>query len=105
MTCNEGEILSPTTQILGRAVRRGSLKPGQMIYVPTGWAFTVRIPEAEGKPPPVTVAEGRLVSEGIEEAVASAGEQEIHGLKKSLEQDHYILWRRLTEILKQRKRK
>ena len=44
-------------------------------------------------------------AEGIEEAAANLGSQEIHGLKKGLyDEPHWYLWRRFTEILKQRKK-
>jgi len=103
MTCNEGgEILSPNLTIHGRTVQRAVLHQGEMIYVPQGWAYIV---STRGSKPTVTLAEARLEPEGIEEAAANLGSQEIHGLKKGLyDEPHWYLWRRFTEILKQRKK-
>ena len=44
MNCNQeiGEILNPTLTIHGKRVERGVLSPGEMIYVPQGWAYIVR---------------------------------------------------------------
>ena len=44
INCNPkvGEILSPTLTIHGKRVERGVLHPGEMIYVPQGWAYIVR---------------------------------------------------------------
>ena len=100
MTCNEGEIVSPYLTLHGKPVRRGMLQPYQMIYVPQGWSYMIKTcPKGA-----VTVAEARLVAEGIEEASASLGEQEIHALKRALENPLWHLWRRFTEILRQRRR-
>ena len=74
-----------------------------MIYVPQGWAYIVR---SRGSKPAVTLAEAYLTSEGIEEAAVAFGSQEIHALKKALyDEPHWYLWRRFTEVLKQRKNK
>ena len=79
------------------------LHQGEMIYVPQGWAYIVR---SRGSKPAVTLAEARLTSEGIEEAAVAFGSQEIHALKKALyDEPHWYLWRRFTEVLKQRKNK
>lgn len=71
-----------------------------MIYVPQGWSYMVRNEDIGA----ITIAEARLTPDGLEEAAASYGEQEIHGLKKALEDPFWHLWRRFTEILRQRKR-
>lgn len=52
----------------------------------------------------VTIAEARLSEEVIEDAAVALGEQEIHFLKKALVDPHWHLWRRLTQILLQRRR-
>ena len=71
-----------------------------MIYVPPGWAYIANTKDGKS----VTVAEARMTSNAIEEAAGAMGEQEIHGLKRGLENPLWITWRRFTEILKQRKR-
>ena len=52
----------------------------------------------------MTIAEARLSEEVIEDAAVALGEQEIHFLKKALFDPHWHLWRRLTEIIRQRRR-
>ncbi len=100
MTCNEGEIVRPSLTIHSQTLQRGLLHQGEMIYVPAGWASIVT-PRGDKS---ITISEARMTSEAIEEAAAAFGEQEIHALKKALETSDWILWRRFTEILRQRKR-
>ena len=70
------------------------------MYVPQGWAYTVQ----PGGDKSVTIAEAKLTSEGVEEAALALGEQELHALKKALEEPYWHLWRRFTQILHQRKK-
>ena len=100
LTCNESEIVNPNLTIHGKPVRRGILGHQQMIYIPQDWSYLV-ISSPKGA---VTIAEAKLTPEGIEEVAASLGEQEIHALKRALENPLWHLWRRFTEILRQRRR-
>ena len=103
MTCNEGETLSPALTIHGlHKIQRGILQPKEMIYVPPGWSYQVKVKKGAEKT--ITIGEAKLRPQAIEEAAASMGEQEIHALKKALYDPFWPLWRRFTEILRQRRR-
>ena len=99
MTCHEGETPRPLT-IHGHHIQRGILQAGEMIYVPPAWSFQVKVKGEKT----ITIGEAKLRPQAIEEAAASLGEQEIHALKKALHDPHWPLWRRFTEILRQRRR-
>ena len=67
MTCNEGETLSPALTIHGLyKIQRGILQPGEMIYVPPGWSYQVKVKKGAGKT--ITIGEAKLHPQAIEEA-------------------------------------
>ena len=101
LKCKEGNIVKPSLTIHGKAVQKAVLRQGEMIYVPSGWSYQVQNKAKEA----VTIAEARLTEEAIEEVAISMGEQEIYALKKALENPFWHLWRRFSEILRQRRRR
>jgi len=98
---SKGSMVNPSLTIHGKNVQKALLQKGDMIYVAPGWALQVLQNKANKA---VTIAEARLSEEVIEDAAVALGEQEIHFLKKALVDPHWHLWRRLTEILLQRRR-
>ena len=72
----------------------------QTLYIPHGWSYVINNLDDT-----LSITELKLTDGGLELATAALPESQIHVMKKDLQEKDLVrpLWRRFTEILKQRR--